>query len=108
MDKERLIQLYGRRIMKAVLEGFASVAPRRYLFLFVSLHKELTSFLHSVVPNLIEILGTLLSRAGGGLGGGGGAGGAVAASWIREILFAVCTNDTPVRQKALISDRFVG
>ncbi|KNZ71941.1 Importin-13 [Termitomyces sp. J132] len=70
VDKEHLIHLYGRRIMKAVLEGFASVAPR------------------SVVPNLIEILGTLLSRAGGGLGGGGGAGGAVAASWIREILLA--------------------
>ncbi|KAG6875593.1 hypothetical protein C0992_003155, partial [Termitomyces sp. T32_za158] len=70
LDKERLLQLYGRRIMKAVIEGFASVAPR------------------SVVPNLIEILGTLLSRAGGGLGGGGGAGGAVAANWIREILFA--------------------
>ncbi|KAG6853078.1 hypothetical protein C0991_007008 [Blastosporella zonata] len=69
-DKERLLQLHGRRIMKAVLEGFASVAPR------------------SVMPNLIEILGTLLSRAGGGIGGGGGAGGAVAATWIREILFA--------------------
>ncbi|KAG6814952.1 hypothetical protein H0H93_011532, partial [Arthromyces matolae] len=69
-EKDHLIQLNGRRIMKAVLEGFAAVAPR------------------SVVPNLIEILGTLLSRAGGGLGGGGGAGGAVAAIWIREILFA--------------------
>ncbi|KAG6901557.1 hypothetical protein C0995_010614 [Termitomyces sp. Mi166 len=76
VDKERLIQHYGRRIMKAVLEGFASVAPR------------------SVVPNLIEILGTLLSRAGGGLGGGGGAGGAVAASWIRGILFAVYLVDS--------------
>jgi hypothetical protein len=45
--------------------------------------------LDSVVPNLIEILGTLLSRAGGGTGGGGGAGGAVAASWMSDILFAV-------------------
>jgi hypothetical protein len=43
----------------------------------------------SVVPNLIEMLGTLLGRAGGGLGGGGGAGGAVATTWMREILFAV-------------------
>ncbi|KAG6908732.1 hypothetical protein DXG01_003577 [Tephrocybe rancida] len=68
-DKEHFLQVHGRRIMKAVLEGFASVAPR------------------SVLPNLTEILGTLLSRAGGGIGGGGGAGGAVAATWIREILF---------------------
>ena len=42
-----------------------------------------------MVPNLIEMLGTLLGRAGGGLGGGGGAGGAVATTWMREILFAV-------------------
>lgn len=35
------------------------------------------------------MLGTLLGRAGGGNGGGGGAGGAVAAIWMREILFAV-------------------
>ncbi|KAG6844171.1 hypothetical protein H0H87_009290 [Tephrocybe sp. NHM501043] len=79
-DKERLLQVQGRRIMKAVLEGFASVAPR------------------SVMPNLIEILGTLLSRAGGGIGGGGGAGGAVAVAWIREILFSdnfVASKATP-------------
>ena len=43
----------------------------------------------SVVPNLIDLLGTLLARAGGGTGGGGGAGGAVAVAWMREILFAV-------------------
>lgn len=48
----------------------------------------------SVVPNLIEMLGTLLGRAGGGLGGGGGAGGALAATWMKEILFSV-SESTP-------------
>jgi len=28
-DKEQLMQVHGRRIVRAVLEGFASVAPRR-------------------------------------------------------------------------------
>jgi len=42
-----------------------------------------------MVPNLIEMLGTLLGRAGGGLGGGGSAGGAVATTWMREILFTM-------------------
>lgn len=28
-EKERLTQAHGRSIMKAVLEGFAGVAPRR-------------------------------------------------------------------------------
>ncbi|KAG6828197.1 hypothetical protein H0H92_008816 [Tricholoma furcatifolium] len=86
-EKDALLQHYGRRIMKAILEGFASIAPRRFVLVSLKLAEALTRC-HSVVPNLIEILGTLLSRAGGGLGGGGGAGGAVAASWIREILFA--------------------
>lgn len=39
----------------------------------------------SVVPNLIEMLGTLLGRAGGL----GGLGGPMAAVWMREILFSV-------------------
>lgn len=58
---------HGRSIMKAVLEGFAGVAPR------------------SVVPNLIEMLGTLLSRASGPEGGPGGG----APLWMKEILMSV-------------------
>jgi hypothetical protein len=51
--------------MRAVLEGFAGVAPR------------------SVVPNLIEILGTLLTRASDvNLAGG-------ASQWMKEILLSV-------------------
>lgn len=74
--------------MKAVLEGFASVAPRRLIMiLYVCL--MINESLVSVVPNLIEMLGALLSRAGGGTGGGGGAGGAVAATWMSDILLAV-------------------
>lgn len=53
--------------MRAVLEGFAGVAPR------------------SVVQNLIELLGTLLNRASGaesGLDGG-------AQQWIKDVLLSV-------------------
>lgn len=74
--------------MKAVLEGFASVAPRR-LIMIPYICSTTNESLVSVVPNLIEILGALLSRAGGGTGGGGGAGGAVAATWMSDILLAV-------------------
>ena len=76
--------------MKAVLEGFAGVAPRRLFTLNIQKkrHTKTDNILCSVVPNLIEMLGTLLGRAGGGSGGGGGAG-AVATTWMREILFAV-------------------
>ena len=56
----------------------------------ISVFKHSTSIMFcSVVPNLIEMLGTLLGRAGGGLGGGGGAGGAVATTWMKEIMFSV-------------------
>jgi hypothetical protein len=51
-------------------------------------HTKTDNISCSVVPNLIEMLGTLLGRAGGGSGSGGGAG-AVATTWMREILFAV-------------------
>lgn len=86
-EKERLMQAHGRSIMKAVLEGFAGVAPR------------------SVVPNLIEMLSTLLGRAGGGLTGGGGAGGAVATTWMREILFA---NDfVPSKATSEVKEKFL-
>ncbi|KAG5640712.1 hypothetical protein DXG03_007469 [Asterophora parasitica] len=30
-EKQQMLQTYGRQIMKAVLEGFASVAPRRFV-----------------------------------------------------------------------------
>jgi len=57
------------------------------------------------LPNLIEILGTLLSRAGGGTGCGGGAGGAVAAGWIKEILFA--DDFTPSKATPEVKEKFV-
>ncbi|KAG5635745.1 hypothetical protein H0H81_010228 [Sphagnurus paluster] len=89
-EKEQLLRAHGMRIMKAILEGFANIAPRRFERLFSSKPPaNFSSPLPSVVPNLIEILGTLLSRAGGGGGGGGGSGGALAAQWIRDILFSV-------------------
>ena len=50
--------------MRAVLEGFAGVAPR------------------SVVQNLIELLGTLLNRTSGPDGGG-------AQQWMKDLLQAV-------------------
>ena len=58
---------HGRALMRAVLQGFAGVAPR------------------SAVPNLIEMLGTLINRSSGVDGGSGAAG-----EWMREILFSVC------------------
>ena len=51
--------------MHAVLVGFAAVAPR------------------SALPNLIEILGTLLTKASD-IGGSGGA-----TQWMNEILMSV-------------------
>ncbi|KAF8962197.1 armadillo-type protein [Flammula alnicola] len=62
--KTALLTTHGRALMRAVLQGFAGVAPR------------------SVVPNLIEILGTLLSRAGDAGPGGG------ATQWMKDILMA--------------------
>jgi hypothetical protein len=56
--------------MRAILFGFAGVAPR------------------SVVPNLIEILSTLLSRATATVGDVGLEGGAV--QWMKDVLMAVC------------------
>ncbi|CAA7262307.1 unnamed protein product [Cyclocybe aegerita] len=64
--KTVLLTAHGRSIMRAVLEGFAGVAPR------------------SVVPNLIEMLGTLLSRASGPDAGPGGG----APQWMKDILMA--------------------
>ena len=61
--------------MHAVLVGFAAVAPR------------------SALPNLIEILGTLLTKAND-IGGSGGA-----TQWMNEILMSV-------RHHRLFSNRF--
>ena len=77
MHQTNLFRAHGRPLMRAILRGFAGVAPR------------------SVVPNLIEILSTLLSRAtatGPGAttaGVGAGAGGDGAIQWMKEILMAV-------------------
>jgi hypothetical protein len=57
--------------MHAVLAGFAAVAPR------------------SVLPNLIEILGTLLTKASDIGGSGGGA-----TQWMNEILLSVRYHST--------------
>ena len=60
--KTILIQSHGRSIMRALLSGFAGVAPR------------------SATPNLIELLSTLVSRFP-----------AQCKTWMAEILFAVST-----------------
>jgi hypothetical protein len=65
-----LFRAHGRPLMRAILFGFAGVAPR------------------SVVPNLIEILSTLLSRATATVGDVGLEGGAV--QWMKDVLMAVC------------------
>ena len=58
MHQTNLFRAHGRPLMRAILRGFAGVAPR------------------SVVPNLFEILlSTLLSRASATAGVGAGAGG---------------------------------
>lgn len=63
--KSLLMAKHGRALMRAVLQGFAGVAPR------------------SAVPNLIEMLGTLINRSSGVDGGSG-----IAGEWMREILFS--------------------
>ncbi|KAF8694667.1 hypothetical protein AX14_001961 [Amanita brunnescens Koide BX004] len=81
--KLQLLQTHGRTIMRAILEGFAGVAPR------------------SSMPNLIEMLGTLfLLNRPGDVEGINGAG-----TWMVEILFS---NDF-VQSKATpeVKDRFV-
>lgn len=72
--KTTLLMTHGRPIMRAVLEGFAGVAPR------------------SVVPNLIELLGTLLSRAAGPEAGPGGGD----PQWMKEILLSVSLISFPL------------
>ncbi|TEB20164.1 ARM repeat-containing protein [Coprinellus micaceus] len=60
-----LLSSHGRAITRAILQGFAGVAPR------------------SVVPNLIEMLGALMNRSSGTDGGP-----ATVAKWMQEILFS--------------------
>ncbi|EAU87903.1 hypothetical protein CC1G_01550 [Coprinopsis cinerea okayama7 len=63
--KNNLLMAHGRAITSAVLHGIAGVAPR------------------SVVPNLIEMLGTLMNRSSGLEGGP-----AIVGRWMQEILFS--------------------
>ncbi|PFH48182.1 hypothetical protein AMATHDRAFT_66058 [Amanita thiersii Skay4041] len=79
--KRRILQTHGRAIMRAVLEGFAGVAPR------------------SAMPNLIEMLGTLLNRTGDMEGVDG------ASTWMAEILFS--DDFVPSKATAEVKDRFV-
>ena len=58
--KSALIRAHGRAILRAVLCGFAGVAPR------------------SVVPNLIDLLSTMVTQAT-----------AACKTWMKDILFAV-------------------
>ncbi|KAF5347245.1 hypothetical protein D9756_009920 [Leucocoprinus leucothites] len=62
-----LVAAHGRALMRAVLQGFAGIAPR------------------SVVPNLIEILGTLMSRAGTTVETNDSG---TASEWMKEIIFS--------------------
>jgi hypothetical protein len=61
--KQRLVGVHGRAIMRAVLCGFAGVAPR------------------STTPNLIELLSALLTRFPD-----------LCRVWIPEVLYAVRTH----------------
>lgn len=63
-----LVARHGRSLMRAVLQGFAGVAPR------------------SVVPNLIEVLGTLMSRAGTRVETNDSG---TASEWMKEVIFSV-------------------
>lgn len=60
--KNLLIQRHGRSIMRALLSGFAAVAPR------------------SATPNLIELLSTFTTRFP-----------AESKAWMTEILYSVCS-----------------
>ncbi|KAF9443602.1 ARM repeat-containing protein [Macrolepiota fuliginosa MF-IS2] len=62
-----LVARHGRPLMRAVLQGFAGVAPR------------------SVVPNLIEVLGTLMSRAGTRVETNDSG---TASEWMKDVIYA--------------------
>ncbi|KAJ3573233.1 hypothetical protein NP233_g2568 [Leucocoprinus birnbaumii] len=62
-----LVAAHGRSLMHAVLQGFAGIAPR------------------SVVPNLIEVLGTLMSRAGTTVETNDSG---TASEWMKDIIFS--------------------
>ncbi|KAF4611624.1 hypothetical protein D9613_003989 [Agrocybe pediades] len=81
--KLALLNAHGPNLMRAVLQGFAGVAPR------------------SVVPNLIEILGTLLSRASSyepGLVGN-------AHQWMKDILLS--DNFVPSKANLEAKNKFI-
>jgi Importin 13 repeat len=77
--KALLIQSHGRSILRAVLCGFAGVAPR------------------SVVPNLIDLLSTLVNHAH-----------AECKVWMRDILFAVCPIDQFLPSRAFLTQLCIG
>ncbi|KAF8995387.1 armadillo-type protein [Cyathus striatus] len=80
--KRMLLSVHGKTLMRSILQGFAAVAPR------------------SVVPNLIELLGTLMTRGASTEYNGG------AAHWMREILFSVSGPDAKERfVKSVIGSR---
>ncbi|KAM6493497.1 Armadillo-type fold [Amanita muscaria] len=79
--RRQLLQPHGRAVVRAILEGFAAVAPR------------------SAMPNLIEMLAALLNRSEN-LGGTSSP-----TSWMTEILFA---NDfVPSKATAEAKNRFI-
>jgi len=63
-----LVAAHGRALMRAVLQGFAGVSPR------------------SVAPNLIEVLSTLMSRAGTTVETNDSG---TASEWMKEVIFSV-------------------
>lgn len=62
-----LVATHGRTLMRAVLQGFAGVSPR------------------SVAPNLIEVLSTLMSRAGTTVETSDSG---TASEWMKEVIFS--------------------
>jgi len=67
-----LVAAHGRALMRAVLQGFAGVSPR------------------SVAPNLIEVLSTLMSRAGTTVETNDSG---TAGDWMKEVIFSVSVCD---------------
>lgn len=67
-----LVATHGRTLMRAVLQGFAGVSPR------------------SVAPNLIEVLSTLMSRAGTTVETSDSG---TASEWMKEVIFSVSVLD---------------
>jgi len=85
-----LVAVHGRALMRAVLQGFAGVSPR------------------SVAPNLIEVLSTLMSRAGTTVETNDSG---TASEWMKEVIFSVsvwhakCVSSPHRISNSLISSR---